>query len=295
MSDSKIQSIYRDGEPLDYYTSILRNVSGGVYVKEDLFEEGDRVTVVTEKNENSVEGYRESFFLSTLNERLYKDIAIEAEIEFKNEESQWVEFLARGVSIWDSSYTIDECYIFGYKNGDFYFAKRGYHAEGDLSYPYKQVFDLTEPEDDTNKFFVTLSEEKQNYLQLKSYKLDVNQRYIFRCELVGDRASFWIKNVSKRNIVGQNYEWVKLYESVTIRQNVNSTSNRSVSLKESVNVFEPFTTIQEEGFFGISVPNSELRMYRFEVENKQPYVGDKLLDDKEFSKKGSYAVFDGFE
>jgi hypothetical protein len=246
-----ITDIYRDNEPLSRYDTFLQGLSGEVYIKEDELELGDKIAIVKESDSN--EEYRESFYISSLNKELLKNLVVEAEIEFKDFRSQWIEFIVRGISKWDTSYTIDECYVFGYKNGDFYFAKRGYHQEGELSYPYKQVFDLTKPGDDTIKYFVNLQEDQIEKLQLDDYKLNVNERYQIRCSIIDENVKIEIKNTNKMHSQIQSYEWFTVFSDVTIMQNINDISNRTVSMEETISVFEPFTVIDGSGFYGFSI------------------------------------------
>jgi hypothetical protein len=278
-----ITDIYRDNEPLSRYDTFLQGLSGEVYIKEDELELGDKIAIVKESDSN--EEYRESFYISSLNKELLKNLVVEAEIEFKDFRSQWIEFIVRGISKWDTSYTIDECYVFGYKNGDFYFAKRGYHQEGELSYPYKQVFDLTKPGDDTIKYFVNLQEDQIEKLQLDDYKLNVNERYQIRCSIIDENVKIEIKNTNKMHSQIQSYEWFTVFSDVTIMQNINDISNRTVSMEETISVFEPFTVIDGSGFYGFSVPNSHVNIYRYKVIDKAVYNESELYDNEEYSRK----------
>jgi len=288
--ENNIKILYKDGHPLELYDTISQSTSADIYVPLKNVEKGDKLTLVTQNDDNISDSYRDSVFLSPNEKRLFKNIVIEAEIEFVREDSnpnQWIEFIVRGVNIWDKTYTIDECYIFGYKNGDFYFGKRGYHEEGEQSYAYKQLFDLTAVGDDTRRYFIPISDEQKKELQIFQDKLDYNEKYIFRCELIDEIAKFQIKNVSKTLSQFQTYKWITIFENVTVRQTVDDITNVTMDLEGSVSVMEPFSVLQQEGVFGFSVSNSHVKMYRFLAENKDQNKPLDLYTDEEFSREVS--------
>jgi len=288
--ENNIKILYRDGHPLNGLTTIVQDTSADVFVPVDILEKGDKLTLVTQNSDSSEDTYRDSIFLSPNEKRIFKNLTIEAEIEFVKEESspkQWVEFLARGISRWDKNFTIDESYIFGYKDGDFYFGKRGYHEEGDRSYAYKQLFDLTAPGDDTRRYFQNISDEQKEELQIRNDILDYNEKYIFRCEINEDVVKMQIRNVSKDLTQFQHYKWITIFEGVSIRQTVDDVTNVTMDIEGSISVFEPFSVIDGEGVFGFSVPNSHLKMYRFLVEDLDERTPQDYYTDEQFSRQVS--------
>ena len=288
MLEDNIKSIIVDGELMPSYEAISQNITGGIYIPLEKLELGDKLTVVTDNQDNSNETYRETCFLSTKVKYLPKNVILEAEVEFVKDSfniNQQIEFIVRGVNRWDKSYTIDECYVFGYKSGEFYFAKRGYHEESDRSYAYKQLFDLTAIGDDTRVYYSKFSEKDIQELQLKGTALDYNTKYLFKCEIKDDLVSMKIRNVSKKINQMQQYKWVDIYSDVTIRQPISDIANVSLDLKDSVSVVEPFTVLDRGGFYGYSVPNSHIKMYRFAVENNDILPIQDLYDDEQFSRQ----------
>ena len=73
-----ISRILVDSEEVKDFSKVIENDSE-IYIEESLLEQGDKVTLVYGEEE---EEYQEAVFLSVDHGNLYKDLAVEVEIEF---------------------------------------------------------------------------------------------------------------------------------------------------------------------------------------------------------------------
>lgn len=282
MSDPReITKILIDDQEVFDRTGWIYTESGEILIPKDQLESGDKLTVVyNEKNTTD----NDFAFLSLFNKQRYKDLTIEAEIEFAKDLTGYdknVEFIMRGINTYNKTFIIDQYYSFGIRNSRAYLAKTGYHEEGDNSYVYKQL--LNQETGDTKRYFAELTDERQKLLNLDSDQFEYNTKYIFKCVLNGNLASFYVKETTVSLSQGIEFQWVPLFENVNIVQTKEDVSNRTTSLDTIVSVAEPLEQILDKGVYGLCVPNSHVRLYRIEV-NPQDEPEVITRDDERYSK-----------
>jgi len=280
---SQLTNIYVDSEELDYEKLILQR-NNQILIPKNSINIGDKLNFIYSERNNEV---KEVTFLSIGHERSYKNLALEVELEFikkKDVYEQSFELIVRAVNKWDKTYTADEYYAFGIKGESFYFAKISYRNEGKNSFPYKILYDLNKEEDGISKFFVSINDDARNKLFLSDFGLNYDNKYKFRCEIINDIISFKIKDVSKIESFETNFPWISVYEGVNINQTEETISKRTPDLRNIVAVSEPNTLIDGEGLFGFAVPNSHVKVYRFEVTPLDENFDINLYDDEQYSK-----------
>jgi hypothetical protein len=281
---AQISNIFVDTKELGNYEDTILQREDQVLIPKNSLGIGDKVNIVY--NEENTER-KEVTMLSIEHERVYKNLALEAEIEFskKNEAyEQSFELIVRAISRWDKTYTTDEYYVFGLKGERFYFAKVAYHREEENSFPYKVLFNLNKDPAGITEFFVSLDEEKQKKLFLSDFNLNYETKYKLRCEIVDDVVSFKIKDTSKTESYETKFPWISIFDGISIRQNEETLSKRTSDLVTIVGVSEPNTTIDGQGLFGFTVPNSHVKVFRFEVTPLDENFDVDLFDDEKYSR-----------
>ena len=285
MSSNNITRVFINEQESVDKTDWVINQDGEVLVPTDGLTGGDKV-VITIDNENSE--YQEGCLLSIFNKDIYKDLSLEVEAEFNKTLKYYpqnIELICRATSVWDKSFLADEYYAFGIKDSRCYLAKVSYHYEKENSFAYKQMMDIGSEEEQIF-YFKQLSDEQQEKLGLGSFKYNYNEKYVFRTELKGDLASFYVKRLSSSGSVSATHDWIPLFKDISVRQDKDSVSNRAYDLERTIHVTEPITTIDSAGFYGIVVPNSYVKIYRAQVKNYDE-LEEKLYDDVEYSKNVS--------
>ena len=283
----KITNIFADNEIVDNEKII--DDSSLLYVERDALVLGDQLTLTYSE---AVSGHQEATYLSVDHYELYRDLALEAEIEFNRRDGdipQNFELIVRGVNRWNKNFTIDEYYAFGIQDAYFYLAKVSYHEEGDNSYAYKRLLNLNKDKDGIVQHFIPLTDEIKDALFLgdDDTRFKYDNKYKFRCEIKGDSASFKIKNTSKVESFETDYGWVSVYDDVDIDQIESEVSNRDADLVRIVGVVEPLVKISDKGMFGFSVPNSFVKVYRFEAVPLEKDLEPILYNAEEYSREVS--------
>jgi hypothetical protein len=281
---SEIIKALIDEEGLDN-TTLLVDVTGNkILIPKDRLEKGDKVSLVYNEVNTSAQ---EAILLSVNHPNLYKNLTIEVEFDFVKaveEYSQQIEVLARAINTQDKTYTVDEYYAFGIQDESFYFAKIGYHSDGSNSFPYKSLFNLNSSEEVVVNLKQFNDEQKKN-LFLSSHKLEYNNKYKLLCTIQDNLVSMKIKNTSLIESFETNYQWITLFENVNIDQSQEVISRRTIDLLNTISVTEKTSVIDGNGFFGLAVPSSHVRLYRYEVTPLDKNIDYKKYNSEEYSRE----------
>ena len=232
----------------------------------------------------------EVLMLSSLHGNIYKTINAELEMEFVKKDKEYpqsMEMVARAVNRWNKTFVVDEYYSFGIQSGRAYFAKTSYHEEGENgSFAYKQLINLVNKDQDSQLFFKDFSDEIVDRLNLdpQTRQLRYNIKYQFKSVMKKDTVSFYIKEVSNSVSQGIDYEWLPLYEDISINVKFEDISNRNIEMDRIISAPEPVQPLTEEGLFGLAFPNSFVRLYRYEVTPFDVETEVKQYNDTEYSK-----------
>ena len=108
---ANITKLVIDSEEVKDLTKVIES-NEDVQVAKSELELGDKVTLIYDEQESD---YNEAIFLSVDNENVYKNLALEAEIEFVKQVESYennFELIVRAVSNKDKTYTVDEYYAF---------------------------------------------------------------------------------------------------------------------------------------------------------------------------------------
>jgi hypothetical protein len=265
LSSNNITRVFINEQESVDKTDWVINQNGEVLVPVDDLGGGDKV-IITIDNEN--DEYQEGCLLSIFNQDVYKDLSLEAEVEFSktlNAYPQNFEIICRANSVWDKRFLADEYYAFGIKDSRCYFAKVSYHKEEGNSFAYKQMLNIGSDEEQMF-LFKELTDEQQLELGLNGFKYIYNEKYIFRAEIIGDLASFYVKKLSSSGSLAVKNDWITLFKDVSLRKDKENISNRTFDLEKTVNINEPIVPIESAGFYGLTVPRSYVKIYRLEVE-----------------------------
>jgi hypothetical protein len=232
----------------------------------------------------SVEGQSTNATLLSINNKtLYKNIDIEVELEFcdvYNENEQTFEIITRAINKYDKRFSTDEYYSMGYKNGSFYFTKYSYFLENGKSLLYSVLYNLGDLEQ--IRYFLNFTEEQKEELFIDD-KLKYNTKYIFNFTIIDNFISLNIKRRSPVVSQGASYEWVSIINNLDIGDS-NIKSIRNSELDKVISVPVQANNIDNKGFFGINIPNSHVKMYRFQIKPLDDASSINLYDDKEYSR-----------
>jgi hypothetical protein len=225
-----IVRILVDSEEIKDFTKVIEN-ENEVCIAESELELGDKITLIYDEDEQN---YNEVAYLSVDHPNVYKNLALEAEVEFvkrKNDSQKNFELIVRAVNARDKTYVVDNYYAFGIQDSYFYMAKVAFHSELNNSYAYKILLNLNKDKDGVHTHFLQLSKEQQEQLFLISENLAFESKYKLRCEIKDDYATFRIKNTSKIESMEIAYPWVTIFENVNIKQELNEVSIRNDMLQ----------------------------------------------------------------
>jgi len=254
-----------------------------ILIPKDKFVLGDKTTLVYDipaTDEKIVT------FLSIHNERRYKNLELEVEVEFakiKTEYDQNLELIVRAVSGKNKTFIVDEYYAFGINKSRAYLAKVGYHESGDNSFAFKEMLNLS-GDLDIPAFFKELSEDDQKNLNLDGLKYRYNVKYKFRLKIVDNFAWFYVDARPPIESFELTPQPVALFENINIRQGRKVVSRRNSKLDTIISSPEPTLSLEDEGMYGFSVPNSFVKLYRYEVVplEESPI---RLFDNEEYSRE----------
>jgi hypothetical protein len=283
LSSNNITRVFINEQESVDKTDWVINQDGEVLVPVNDLAGGDKV-IITIDNEN--DEYQEGCLLSIFNKDVYKDLSLEVEAEFSktlNPYPQNIELICRATSTWDKRFLADEYYAFGIKDSRCYLAKVSYHSEDENSFAYKQMLNIGS-EDEQVFYFKELTDDQQTELDLTGFKYRYNEKYIFKAVIEGDSASFYAKRLSSSGSLAVKTDWVTLFEDVNVRVDKENISNRTFDLGRTVHVTEPIIPIESAGFYGLTVPNSYVKVYRVEVESFDEQ-DVRVFDELEYSKK----------
>lgn len=282
---SQIKKIYIDSEELPSYDQIVIE-EDKVFIPKNSLNLGDSVNIVYGDEDNDLQ---ECTLLSIEHPNIYKNLILEAEIEFVNTKQNVLnnfELIVRAISRWDKTYTADEYYSFGLKDERFYFAKTSYHEEGENSFSYKDLHNLSKDRNE-KKYFADINEEDRRQLFLDGYKLHKENKYKFKCEIKDNLVSFKIKNTSSIESFETDFGWITIFEGISIEQKDEDLSKRTIDLVNIVGVSEPNTVIDGAGLFGITFQKTHAKLYRFEVQSLDEDRNINLYNDEEYSRQVS--------
>ena len=221
--------------------------------------------------------------LSLNNKNIYKNIDIEAEIEFSDilsSQPQTFEIITRAINKYDKRFSADEYYAMGYRNGSFYFTRYAYFLENGKSLVYSVLYNLGL--NDQIRYFLDFTQEQKDELYIGD-KLDYNKKYTFKFSIVDNYISLSIKRRGLVASQGANYNWVSILDNLDISNN--ETSVRNSTLDKVISVPVSISNIDNKGFFGINVPNSHLKLHRIKVSPLDDSSSIRLFDDIEYSRK----------
>jgi hypothetical protein len=280
------EKIVIDHEPLNDITGVKENDTE-VLIRKDLVEKGDRINLVYDQIINE---YNEVVFLSVDNKNLYKNLALETEIEFKrnaDEVSKNFELIFRAINRWDKTYTVDEYYTVGVQDSYFYIAKVTLHEESNDSYSYKVLLDIGGDNENFPIYTKQFSEDDKKVLFLDDEDFRYEDKYIFRIDVVDEKVSLRVRNTSTVEAIETRYKWVTVFDSINLNQTKEKTSSRNSNLDIVLAAPEPLTYIGSKGLYGFSVPNSFVNIYRIEVTPFDDDLEMKLFNDIDYSKNVS--------
>ena len=255
--------------------------NGDLLVPINKIKAGDNLSVIY--NNNVGGGNSNATLLSLNHKKIYKDINIQAEIEFCDVygiEEQTFEIITRSINKFDKRYSSDEYYALGYKDGSIYFTKYSYFLENQKSLVYTVLYNLDI--EGQLRYFLDFTEEQKKLLFIDD-KLKYNTKYIFDFSIKGDIITFRIKRSG--SVVSQEIDndWVTIIDNLDIKDN--NTSVRNSTLDKVISVPVKVSNIDNKGFFGINVPNSHLKLYRVNVSPLDDSSSLNLYDDAEYSRQ----------